>query len=197
MPENRLWGGCARTPRCREYLVTNHSLTPLVTKLERLHALKPLERQALEQLPIRIRRVEQNEDIVREGDKPSMVCMVVDGFAFRYTIVGSGKRQIMAFYIPGDIPDLESLFLERMDHSLGTLRPCTVACISHGAVRRLFEQQPRLGEVFWRETLIDSAMMRKWLASVGRRPAVACIAHIICEFVRRMQAIGMSDGIRC
>ncbi len=173
------------------------SILPLVRKLERLHALVPSEREAVERLPIRTRRVEQNEDIVREGEKPFMVCMLVDGFAFRYTMVRSGKRQIMAFYIPGDIPDLESMFLERMDHSLGTLRPCIVASIPHEAMRRLFEQQPRLGEVFWRETLVDSAVMRKWLASVGRRPAVACVAHIICEFVRRMQSVGLSDGIRC
>lgn len=102
----------------------------------------------MEKLPIKLRQVQQGDDIVREGDKPSLVCMIVDGFAFRYTLVGSGKRQIMAFYIPGDIPDLESLFLEHMDHSLGTLRPCTIASIPHDAMRRLFEQQPRLGKSF-------------------------------------------------
>ena len=86
-----------------------------------------------------------------------MVCMVVDGTAFRYTIVEPGKRQIMACYIPGDIPDLEGLFLKTMGHSLGVLRSCTIAQIPHDAILRIFEDQPRLGEVFWRETLIDSA----------------------------------------
>jgi hypothetical protein len=50
---------------------------------------------------------------------------------------------------------------------------------------------------FWRETLIDSAVMRKWLASLGRRNAPARVAHIICEFVIRMFAVGLSDGITC
>ena len=53
--------------------------------------------------------------------------MVVDGTAFRYTMVEPGRRQIMASYIPGDIPDLEGLFLKTMDHSLGVLRSCTIA----------------------------------------------------------------------
>jgi CRP-like cAMP-binding protein len=126
-----------------------------------------------------------------------MVCMVVDGTAFRYTMVEPGRRQIMACYIPGDIPDLEGLFLKTMDHSLGVLRSCTIAQIPHDAILGLFEEQPRLGEVFWRETLIDSAVMRKWLACVGRRSPMSCIAHMICEFVARMQAVGLSDRVTC
>jgi CRP-like cAMP-binding protein len=112
-------------------------------------------------------------------------------------MVESGKRQIMAFCLPGDIPDLQSLALDKMDHSLGTLRPCTVAEIPHSEIRELFEDQPRLAEVLWRETLIDAAVFRQWLISVGRRSAVQCIAHIICEFVTRMEAIGRSDGVTC
>jgi CRP-like cAMP-binding protein len=171
------------------------SLTPLIRKLEKLHALDATDKSVLERLPISIKQLGRHEHIVSEGDSPSLVCLIVDGYAFRHTIVGPGKkRQIMAFYIPGDIPDLESLFLQRMDHSLGTLRPSTIATIPHEAIKRLFEDRPRLGEIFWLETLIDSAVMRKWLASVGRRSALACVAHIICEFVTRMSAIGLSTG---
>jgi CRP-like cAMP-binding protein len=177
--------------------VKRSSVASLIQKLQRLHALRAGEEQALEKLPVTLKQFNPGEDIVREGDKPTMVCMVVEGTAFRYTIVEPDKRQIMAFYIAGDIPDLESLFLETMDHSLGALRPCTIAQIPHNSIRRLFEEHPRLGEVFWRESLIDSAVMRKWLASVGRRTANGCLAHIICEFVTRMQAVGLSNGITC
>ena len=172
-------------------------VAPLIRKLDKIHGLNAAERQALEKLPATLRHFAPGEDIIREGDKPTMVCMVVDGTAFRYTMVEPGRRQIMACYIAGDIPDLEGLFLDTMDHSLGVLRSCTIAQIPHDAILGLFEEQPRLGEVFWRETLIDSAMMRKWLACVGRRSALSCIAHMICEFVARMKAVGLSDGITC
>src|ERR1700724_121996 len=82
-------------------------VAPLIRKLDKIHGLTAEERQALEKLPATLRDFSPGEDIVREGDKPTMVCMVVDGTAFRYTIVEPGKRQIMACYIPGDIPDLE------------------------------------------------------------------------------------------
>lgn len=172
-------------------------LSSLVRKLERYHTLDAAERKAVERLPVTIRVSRRGQDIVREGDKCDFVCMIMEGFAFRYSMVESGKRQILAFCLPGDIPDLQSMSLNKMDHSLGTLRPCRVAEIPHKAIRDLFEQQPRLAEVLWRETLIDAAAFRKWLMSVGRRSAVACIAHMVCEFVTRMQAIGRSNGVTC
>ena len=172
-------------------------LSSLVRKLERYHTLDAAERRAIEKLPVTLKKTRRGQDIVREGDRCDFVCMIMEGFAFRYSVVESGKRQIMAFCLPGDIPDLQSMALDTMDHSLGTLRPCTVAEIPHRAIRDLFEDQPRLAEVLWRETLIDAAVFRKWLTSVGRRSAAGCIAHIICEFVTRMEAIGRSDGLTC
>jgi CRP-like cAMP-binding protein len=172
-------------------------VAPLIRKLDKIHGVTATEQQALDKLPATLKHFAPGEDIIREGDKPTMVCMVVDGTAFRYTIVEPGRRQIMACYIAGDIPDLEGLFLDTMDHSLGVLHSCTIAQIPHDAILRIFEDQPRLGEVFWRETLIDSAMMRKWLACVGRRSALSCIAHMICEFVTRMHAVGLSDRMTC
>lgn len=172
-------------------------LSSLVRKLERYHTVDAGERQAIEDLPTTTKEFGRGQDIIREGDNCDFVCMIMEGFAYRYSMVESGKRQIMAFCLPGDIPDLQSMSLDKMDHTLGSLRPCTVAQIPHKAIRDLFEEHPRLAEVLWRETLIDAAMFRKWLISVGRRSSVACIAHLICEFVTRMQAIGRSDGIAC
>jgi CRP-like cAMP-binding protein len=177
--------------------VAESPLSSLVRKLERYHALNAPERQSIERLPVNVKNIRRGQDIVREGDRCDFVCMIMEGFAFRYSTLESGKRQILAFCVPGDIPDLQSMSLDKMDHSLGTLRPCTVAEIPHKAIRDLFEDQPRLAEVLWRETLIDAAAFRKWLMSVGRRSAVACVAHMICEFVTRMEAIGRSDGVTC
>jgi CRP-like cAMP-binding protein len=181
----------------KSYSVAESPLSSLIRKLERYHTLDAAERQAIERLPITIKNTRRGQDIIREGDNCDFSCMIMEGFAFRYSMVESGKRQIMAFCLPGDIPDLQSMALDRMDHSLGTLRPCKVAEIPHKAIRELFEGQPRLAEVLWRETLIDAAAFRKWLMSVGRRSAMACVAHIVCEFFTRMRAIGRSNGLTC
>jgi hypothetical protein len=62
-------------------------VAPLIRKLDKIHGLNAAEWQALEKLPATLRHFAPGEDIIREGDKPTMVCMVVDGTAFRYTMV--------------------------------------------------------------------------------------------------------------
>jgi CRP-like cAMP-binding protein len=111
--------------------------------------------------------------------------------AFRYKITEGGKRQILSFHVTGEIPDLQSLYLGTMDHSLSTLTPCTLAFITHQSLHALFQEQPRLTGVLWRETLIDAATFREWVVNVGRRQAPARMAHLICELFVRHQAVGL------
>jgi CRP-like cAMP-binding protein len=100
----------------------------------------------------------------------------------------------MSFHLPGDVPDLQSLQLRVMDHSLGTLTPVVAAFIPHGALRELIRRHPGLGGVFWRDTLIDAAVFREWLVGVGRRSAHSRIAHLLCELVVRMESLGLDNG---
>ena len=100
----------------------------------------------------------------------------------------------MSFHIPGDIPDLQNLHLEIMDHSLATVVPTKVAFIPHEAVRTFLRAHPRIADVFWRETLIDAAVFREWVVNVGRRDAYARIAHVLCEIYVRFRAVGLVNG---
>jgi hypothetical protein len=59
-------------------------------------------------------------------------------------------------------------------------------------VRGFVRAHPRLGDVFWRDTLIDAAIFREWVTNVGRRDAYGRIAHIFCEMFLR--ALGLTNG---
>lgn len=171
------------------------TLLPLVRKLETIFRLTPEEEQAILAMPMHVREVADDQDIVREGDRPSQCCLILEGFAYRYQAMGDGRRQIMSFHIPGDIPDLLSLHLEVMDHNLGTLAPSNVGFIAHSDIRRLIREHPRIGDAFWRDTLIDAAVFRQWMVGIGRRNAKARIAHLMCELVTRMRVVGLADGV--
>jgi CRP-like cAMP-binding protein len=162
----------------------------LVLKLESITDLTRAETQALLDLPMRVQDIRADQDIVREGDRPSQCCLLVEGFACRYKLTNTGKRQIFAFHTPGDIPDSLSLQLKTMDHSLGTNTPCTVGFIPHEHMRELFRQHPRLTDVFWRDTLIDAAIFREWMIGIGRKSAKARLAHLLCEMFMRLKAVG-------
>jgi CRP-like cAMP-binding protein len=165
---------------------------PLIRKLESIAPVSDDERQAILSLPMTVRDLKADQDIVRDQDRPSQCCLMLEGFACRYKVLPGGKRQIFSFHIPGDIPDLLSLHLEVMDHSLGTLVPSKVAFIPHETMRGFIRAQPRIGEVFWRETLIDAAIFREWVANVGRREAYERLAHLFCELFVRVSSVGLN-----
>ena len=170
---------------------------PLVRKLESITDLTPEERQALLDLPMRVQPIGADQDIVREGDRPSRCCLVLQGFVCRYKMTLPGKRQIMAFHIAGDIPDLQSLHLATLDHSLGTITPCEVGFIHHEDLRDLIRCCPRIGDLLWRDTLIDAAIFREWVVGLGRREAYGRIAHLFCEMMVKLRAVGLADGNTC
>jgi CRP-like cAMP-binding protein len=110
---------------------------PLIRKLERGLHLTSKERSALERLPMRIELIRTNQDIVREGDRPSHCFVLLEGFAVTFKRTGSGKRQIMTFNIAGDVPDLQSLHVKRLDNTVSSITPCRVGFIEHEALINL------------------------------------------------------------
>ena len=168
---------------------------PLVRKLESITDLTSEERDALVALPMMVRNVGQDQDIVRDGDRPSQSCLLLEGFLCRYKLAGEDKRQILAFHMPGEIPDLQSIFIQTMDHSMASVTPSKLGFIQHDVLRRLMLDFPRLAGVFWRETLIDAAIFREWMVGLGQRKAPSRIAHFFCEMFVRLDSIGMAkDG---
>jgi CRP-like cAMP-binding protein len=163
----------------------------LIAKLESIADLTNDERQALLALPMRVQDYEADQDIVREADRPSQCCLLLDGFMIRFKFTEKGKRQIFAVHTPGDLPDLQSLHLKTMDHSLGTVTPCKLAFIPHEAMGALTLAHPRLGHILWRDTLIDAAIFREWMLGIGRRSAKTRIAHLLCEVFTRLKAVGL------
>jgi CRP-like cAMP-binding protein len=175
----------------------SHILNPLVRKLESVASLSAEEKAAVLDLPITVRQMRADHDIVRERDRPTQCCLVLDGWLCRYKILETGTRQIFSFHIAGDIPDLQSLHLKVMDHNLGSLGQSTVAFIQHESVKSLAKDFPHICNVLWRDTLIDAAIFREWMVGMGRRDAPSRIAHLICELFTKMGAVGLTRGYTC
>ncbi|WP_262031687.1 Crp/Fnr family transcriptional regulator [Microvirga sp. Mcv34] len=170
---------------------------PLIRKLESIFTLTDDERQALQNLSMQLAVIKEDQDIVREGDRPSRSCLILSGFTATYKITAGGKRQIVTFGMAGDIPDLQSLHLKVLDISIGTLTQCRVGFITHDDLRNLCTRYPRITAAFWRETLIEGAIFREWVTNVGRREAYNRMAHMLCELLVRLRAVGLVEGYSC
>ncbi|QPF82479.1 Crp/Fnr family transcriptional regulator [Bradyrhizobium genosp. L] len=162
----------------------------LLTKITVSNKLDGDDIETIKRLPIERRDVGPREIVVHDGSRPTQCCLVADGFMFRSKTTSEGQRQILSLHIPGDIPDLQSLYLGVMDHDLVTLTSCTLGFIPHQALKQLTKARPDVAAAMWRETLIDAAMFREWIVNVGRRSGVQRMAHLLSELRRRLEAIG-------
>jgi CRP-like cAMP-binding protein len=169
----------------------------MIRKMESAFAVTDDERQALETLPMQLAVIKADQDIVRIGDRPSRCCLILSGFACTYKVTAEGKRQIVSFNLPGDIPDLQSLHLKVLDTSIATISTCRVGFITHEALRDICDRYPRITAAFWREALIDAAIFREWVTNVGRREAYTRMAHVLCELLVRLRAVGLAEDHVC
>lgn len=162
----------------------------MIRKLEGFHSLGSTDQALLERYSRPLHDLPPKHDIVREGDTPRDVVLILSGFACRYKLIEGGKRQIMAFLVPGDFCDFQVFILKRMDHNIGTLSRCNVVRIKREAVLELTER-PAIARAFWWASLVDSATLREWLVNVGQRAAEERIAHLLCELLVRLEAVGL------
>ena len=135
------------------------------------------------------------QDIVKEGARPKASSLVVSGLAARYKVLAGGGRQFTALHVPGDFVDLQSLLLKKMDHAVVALTPMRVARVAHATLRQVTDDFPHLARLLWLTTLVDGAIHREWILSMGRRQAPARLAHLVCELFTRLQAVGKVDGM--
>jgi CRP-like cAMP-binding protein len=165
-------------------------LAALLRRLNTVSGLDDADIAAIRALPIVVRQWEAGRTIVSDGDRPTDCCLIIEGFCVRAKTTVSGQRQILSIHIAGDIPDLQSLHLHRMDHDLITLVPSTLGFVSHTSMRALTRARPNVAEMLWRDTLIDAAIFREWIVNVGQRPATSRLAHVVLELRERLAVIG-------
>jgi CRP-like cAMP-binding protein len=103
----------------------------------------------------------------------------------------------LSFNIKGDLPDAQSLFLDRMDHAVCAVGPAELALMPHKEITRIFERRPAVGFAIWRETLIDAAIFRETITNNSGRPTRTRMAHLFCELFYRARASGLTEDNSC
>jgi CRP-like cAMP-binding protein len=166
----------------------------LIRKLEASKTLLPADVARLEGAFTATFTIPAHQDLSRENELPRNVHLLTEGFACRYKMFPDGRRAILAFLLPGDFCDLHFALLGRMDHAICSITPCTLARISFATITELTRDYPGIARAFWWASLVDKAILREWLASMGQRSAGPQLAHLICELFVRLQIIGRAGA---
>lgn len=144
-----------------------------------------------------MREVGARRDLVREGEKPRAVNVVLDGWACRYKQLPDGRRQVVSFFLPGDLCDANVFILREMDHSIGAITKVRYAEIMPADFEDLMTQSPRITQALWWHELVTAAVQREWTTNVGQRSAYERIAHLLCELFIRLRQVQLTEGESC
>jgi CRP-like cAMP-binding protein len=173
------------------------AVAALIAKLSSHSFIAPKDERSLAQLHPRRVSVSRMRDLVRQGDRPDASVFVLSGMLARYHTLASGDRQYLSLHIANDLPDIQSLFLQVMDHSLCSLDDAEVAFFSHEELFALLANAPSVTFAFWRQTLLDAAIFRQAITNNGLRRGGERLAHLFCEQFTRAQQAGIAADHSC
>jgi CRP-like cAMP-binding protein len=164
----------------------------LLLKLRARDVVGGEEEEVLRASVAEIREHPGGRTIVRSGTTLSASTLLVEGIVCRYKDLSDGQRQIMELHVAGDFVDLHGFLLKQLDHNVGAMTAVRVAMVPHDALRGITETHPHLGRMLWFSTLLDAAIHREKILSIGRRSALSRIAHIFCELLVRLRIAGLA-----
>ena len=172
-------------------MLATNNLRQYLAKLEKRAPLPAKERDALLALNGAHHEHAANEAIITAGDPATHCVMVESGLVSRTKHLKTGARQIVAFHVPGDAVDLQSVLFAKTDHEIRSHTPTRTYWIAHADILALCRDYPILANALWLDTLVDSAIFREWTVNVGQRNARERIAYLFLELAARFDAIGL------
>lgn len=135
-------------------------------------------------------------DLIREGDRPGPVFVVLEGWVLRFKVLPRGSRQIFGYLMPGDACDLHAGLLDQMDHSLQTVTSAVVARIDRNEMDAIMDRHRGIERAMYVSQLVDEGTLRAWITSMGRRSSVERAAHLLSELYVRARNVGITDDER-
>ena len=165
------------------------ALSIFIRRLLNHSFLSAADQEAIAALPYKIKNMPPGGSILREGDQAEICPILLSGFAYRQKVASDGGRQIVALKLPGDALDFQSLYMKKADHDIRTLTAVEFALVPLSALEQLTMARPAVARAVLIDILIESSISREWLLNIGRRNALARLAHLLCELHDRVSDI--------
>lgn len=137
-----------------------------------------------------------NVRLISEGDLLERPRLIRSGWACRVRFLSDGRRQILNYYLPGDILGL-------------SLEPYPVALAGYASLTRLMtmdigqlrtlvlerpEDYPELTAACRKMKIHEEFYLLSQITRIGRQKAYERVAHLLLEFYSRLSRTGLTEG---
>ncbi len=131
--------------------------------------------------------------IEEETQQASALFVVRRGWAFASKLLPDGGRQVVDFFVAGDIIGGANGFLKASQQTCETITETFLLEIPMDAVRKAGRQTPALLEALLTLLARDRAQITDRLADLGRRDSVARVAHLLLSLWHRLFVVGIAS----
>jgi CRP-like cAMP-binding protein len=174
---------------------TGFAFSRFVDRLASIVELSSDDIDLLARMPSSISHFGPRHHLIHKNDQPGHCHLLLQG----YLCCQDAERrdgQITSIYVPGDLPDLHTVYDGRPDHELLTLGSAVVATVPHRYFREISALSPSMSRALLRLLLADASCLRNWIVNLGSRDALTRVAHLLCEITTRLRAVGLGKDFR-
>ena len=114
------------------------------------------------------------------------------GWAYSYKALASGERQVVGFHLPGDLIGADASGGDT-GASYVAATDCVLCEFDRAMVLKLRRSESVLPDALQWSDAREAAILQQHLISIGRRSAIARVAHLLLELGARLQRVGLAD----
>ena len=141
-------------------------------------------------------RVAAGADLFRAEEINAELYTLYSGWAFRYRTLPDGRRQILNFYLPGDLIGFQATLIGPAEHSVEALTDAHFCVFKRAQVWKIFQDYPELAfQMTWLGAR-EQGMVDDGLTAVGQLSAAERLSTLIVGLFKRAGALGLVEDDR-
>jgi CRP-like cAMP-binding protein len=123
--------------------------------------------------------------------------LIGNGWVYSYKALANGERQVVGFHLPGDLIGETKPGGEGFSYVAVT--DCVVCEFDRSMAMKLRRSETVLPDALRWSDAREAAIVQQHLISIGRRSAIARVAHLLLELGARLKLVGLADddGYQC
>lgn len=134
---------------------------------------------------------DRNSEIFAEDEPAEYIYRVVTGAVRLTKLLSDGRRQIGAFYLPGDVFGLEAE--ETHSFAAEAIGPCRVLVLKRKAILEQASRDPDVARQLWAHAVGHLQRAQGHLLLLGRKSAQERIATFLTDMAERLHTTGSVD----
>jgi len=132
--------------------------------------------------------------ICHPSESPDFVIVICQGWATSSISLSDGRRQILSFFLPGDIVSTPSLFEPISGRLIEAVTDVTYRKFKRSELKTILFKNPDLFEKISKCWIEEKANSDQLALDLGRRTADERIARLILNLAERLTKRGMVHG---